>query len=158
MGNGDRVYLKVGRTTKLVKRLDEWAKQCGSKEQILRCWWPGEVEEDDRSNIRGRIKPGSKGRYCHRLEKLIHLELGDVALNAPYLKNVDGDSTRSDDASDSVDETPKKGKGKNKPGKSSASSQSSLSTSTPGTPSKGRQSKAANSYKFQCPDCELQPK
>lgn len=68
----NQVHLKVGRTVKLVKRLDEWGKQCGSKEVVLRGWWPGSVNDDGgagRSLLRGRIQAGEKGRYCHRLER-----------------------------------------------------------------------------------------
>lgn len=64
----NQVLLKVGRAVNLVKRIDEWSKQCGSKEVILRGWWPGTVEEDT-SLIKGRVKAGEKGKYCHRLER-----------------------------------------------------------------------------------------
>lgn len=64
----NQVLLKVGRAVNLVKRIDEWSKQCGSKEVILRGWWPGSVEEDT-SLIKGRVKAGEKGKYCHRLER-----------------------------------------------------------------------------------------
>jgi hypothetical protein len=80
----------VGRTVNLVKRIDQWGKQCGSEEQILRGWWPGTVEDDDNaangSLMKGRVKAGDKGPLCHRLERLVHLELADLALNAPYLE------------------------------------------------------------------------
>ena len=85
----DEIKIKVGRAVKLVKRLDQWSKQCTSKEVILRGWWPGTVEHDDGSNgtslLRGTIKPGEKGPLCHRLERLVHLELADLAVRAPYL-------------------------------------------------------------------------
>lgn len=89
----DEVHIKVGRAINLVKRLDEWGKQCGSKEVILRGWWPGTVEDDGADDsvngsvslMKGRVKPGEKGKYCHRLERLIHLELSDVALNSVHL-------------------------------------------------------------------------
>ncbi|KAF8744547.1 hypothetical protein RHS02_02354, partial [Rhizoctonia solani] len=89
----DEVHIKVGRAVNLVKRLDEWGKQCVSREVIIRGWWPGTIEEndqDDSSNpvslLKGKINPGEKGKYCHRLERLIHLELSDVALNSTHLK------------------------------------------------------------------------
>jgi hypothetical protein len=86
-----KILLKVGRTVNLVKRIDQWGKQCGSKEQILRGWWPGTVENDDGDSaangslMKGRVKAGDKGPLCHRLERLVHLELADLAVNAPYL-------------------------------------------------------------------------
>ncbi|KDQ12363.1 hypothetical protein BOTBODRAFT_113261 [Botryobasidium botryosum FD-172 SS1] len=79
-----QVHLKVGRAINLVKRIDEWSKQCGSKEVILRGWWPGTIEEDT-SLIKGKVKAGEKGKYCHRLERLVHLELADLSLNGQYL-------------------------------------------------------------------------
>ncbi|EMD34427.1 hypothetical protein CERSUDRAFT_117298 [Gelatoporia subvermispora B] len=84
--NTKEIHLKVGRTVKLNKRLDEWSKQCGSKEQVLRGWWPGTVEADNGSHLRGRVLPGDPGLWCHRVERLVHLELADLALNAPYLE------------------------------------------------------------------------
>jgi len=84
----DMVMIKVGRAVKLVKRLDQWSKQCTSKEVILRGWWPGTVEHDEASStslLRGRVKAGEKGPLCHRLERLIHLELADLVVHAPYL-------------------------------------------------------------------------
>lgn len=81
--------MKVGRAVNLVKRIDQWGKQCGSKEQTLRGWWPGTVEDDDDdahgSLMKGRVKAGAPGAWCHRLERLVHLELADLSLNEPYL-------------------------------------------------------------------------
>lgn len=41
---------------------------------------------DDTSLLKGKIKAGEKGPYCHRLEKLVHLELADLSVHASYLK------------------------------------------------------------------------
>ncbi|CAE6364235.1 unnamed protein product [Rhizoctonia solani] len=88
----NEVHIKVGRAINLVKRLDEWSKQCVSREVIIRGWWPGTIEDNDQDDsansvslLKGRINPGEKGKYCHRLERLIHLELSDVALNSTHL-------------------------------------------------------------------------
>ena len=84
----DMIHLKVGRTTNLVKRLDQWDKQCGSKIQIPRGWWPGTVEDDDGTGgslLKGNIKAGDPGPFCHRVERLVHIELTDLSLHAPYL-------------------------------------------------------------------------
>ncbi|CAE6518409.1 unnamed protein product [Rhizoctonia solani] len=85
-------HIKIGRTVNLVRRLDEWREQCGSERVALRGWWPRTIEgggqndcEDPLSLLRGKIKPGKKGKYCHRLERLIHLELSDIALNSTHL-------------------------------------------------------------------------
>jgi len=37
--------------------------------------------------MRSHIKPGEPGPCCHRLERLVHLELADLVLYAPYLKS-----------------------------------------------------------------------
>ncbi|KAL0580442.1 hypothetical protein V5O48_001595 [Marasmius crinis-equi] len=91
--NSKTIKLKVGRTVNVVKRLNQWGKQCGSKEQVLRGWYPGTVdpdsdEDDDagQSLMKGRVKAGEQGTWCHRLERLVHLELADLAMNQAYLQ------------------------------------------------------------------------
>ena len=84
----DVIQLKVGRAVNLVKRLDQWDKQCGSKIQIPRGWWPGMVEDDDGTGgslLKGNIKAGDPGPFCHRVERLVHIELTDLSLHTPYL-------------------------------------------------------------------------
>lgn len=67
------IKLKVGRAVNLVKRIDQWGKQCGSKEQVLRGFFPGNVEEDGSSLMKGRVQAGEKAPWCHRLGMfLIH--------------------------------------------------------------------------------------
>ncbi|KAG5221010.1 DUF1766-domain-containing protein [Salix suchowensis] len=85
------VKLKVGRAVNLVKRIDEWSKQCSSKEQVLRGWYPGVVESEDGdgdgeiSLLKGKVRAGTKCPLCHRLERLVHLELADLAFAQVYL-------------------------------------------------------------------------
>lgn len=69
----------------LVKRIDQWSKQCESKEQVLRGFWPGDGSADTSNLMKGRVKAGNPGKYCYRLERLIHLELADLMHNKPYL-------------------------------------------------------------------------
>ncbi|KAK0458556.1 uncharacterized protein EV420DRAFT_1543096, partial [Desarmillaria tabescens] len=78
------IQLKVG-------TLNEWGKQCGSKEQVLRGFYPGSVGDggDETSLMKGRVilpEGGNEDVWCHRLERLIHLELADLAVNAAYLQ------------------------------------------------------------------------
>lgn len=64
------VKLKVGRAVNLVKRIDQWGKQCGSKEQVLRGWYPGTVDGEDGNDgslMKGRVTAGEKAAWCHRL-------------------------------------------------------------------------------------------
>ncbi|KAK0487936.1 hypothetical protein IW261DRAFT_1655804 [Armillaria novae-zelandiae] len=85
------VRLKVGRAVNVVKRLHEWGKQCGSKEQVLRGFYPRSVGDgrDETSLMTGHVilpEGGNEDVWCHRLERLIHLELADLAVNAVYLQ------------------------------------------------------------------------
>ncbi|KAI5119095.1 hypothetical protein M0805_004866 [Coniferiporia weirii] len=81
-----KIHLKVGRSVNLVKRIDEWGKQCGSNNQVLRGWWPGNIEgKSEVSLMKGRVKPGERGPCCHRLERLVHLELADLVVHGQYL-------------------------------------------------------------------------
>lgn len=72
------IKLKVGRAVNLVKRIDQWGKQCGSKEQVLRGWYPGTVDDsqggNDGSLMKGRVVAGDKAAWCHRLGKRICFE------------------------------------------------------------------------------------
>jgi hypothetical protein len=80
-----QVHLKVGRTVNLVKRMDQWSKQCESKEQVVRGYWPGNGSADNSDLMKGRMKVGNPGPYCYRVERLVHLELADLVQNKPYL-------------------------------------------------------------------------
>ncbi|KAJ7168248.1 hypothetical protein C8R43DRAFT_983693 [Mycena crocata] len=88
--DSSQIQLKTGRTTHLVRRLDQWNKQCSSKEHVLRGWFPGGVDPDTglpaTSLMKGRVDAGIKGPACHRLERLIHLELADLVAEGQYLK------------------------------------------------------------------------
>ncbi|KAJ3755504.1 hypothetical protein EV360DRAFT_6416, partial [Lentinula raphanica] len=74
------ISLKDCRAVNVVRMLNQWGKQCGSKEQVLRGWYPGEVDTEleeandtvGHSLIKGRVKAGGKGILCHRLKRLIH--------------------------------------------------------------------------------------
>ena len=64
--------------------MDQWSKQCGSKEQILRGFWPGGMDKAG-VPMKGLVQPGPKGPWCHRVERLVHIELADLVENTPYL-------------------------------------------------------------------------
>ncbi|KAI0831728.1 hypothetical protein BC628DRAFT_1407358 [Trametes gibbosa] len=83
--NANVVHIKVGRAVKLTKRLAEWDKQCQSKQTHLRGFWPMSKDAADNGMMRSRVQVGDPGAYCHRVERLVHLELADLALNAYYL-------------------------------------------------------------------------
>lgn len=86
----DHVHFKVGRSNNFIRRTGEWNRQCVSHEQILRGVWP---EDPTISTLKGRMGgEGKKAPYCHRLEKLIHIELADRA-NNPRGEAANGAST-----------------------------------------------------------------
>ncbi|KAI0082880.1 hypothetical protein K474DRAFT_1694225 [Panus rudis PR-1116 ss-1] len=76
-------HFKVGRAAELNKRQNEWRRQCVGQHQAIIGWWPG--HPGGGGALHGTNKPGPKGPYVAKLERLIHLELADWALNAPYL-------------------------------------------------------------------------
>ncbi|KAI8999026.1 hypothetical protein BD414DRAFT_408075 [Trametes punicea] len=99
--NPNVVHIKVGRAVKLTKRLAEWDKQCQSKQTHLLGFWPMSRDAAQNGMMRGRVQVGEPGPWCHRVERLVHLELADLALNAPYVdpqfpntKSGAGDSNR----------------------------------------------------------------
>ena len=69
--SSDTVLLKIGRTDNVHRRLNQWQLQCGYKPLLVRSYPPPET--------------GRKVMHVHRVERLIHLELGE--------KNVKWDCT-----------------------------------------------------------------
>jgi hypothetical protein len=67
----DLISIKVGRSVNVIKRLDEWDKQCRSKDQVFRGYWPSarSIDEDAADFTNGRLAPGPKGRNIRRLER-----------------------------------------------------------------------------------------
>ena len=78
------LILKIGRSQKPEVRMDQWFSQCG-KPLIRRGCFPSKKNRDNTS-LNDYIPPSSKGVWSHRLEQLVHLELADLAVNAPYLE------------------------------------------------------------------------
>jgi hypothetical protein len=70
-GEPDIIYLKVGRTNNLLKRLQSWEQQCKSNTQVFRYYWPGTgtVKKDLIDFQRGSFKPGPPGPNTHLLER-----------------------------------------------------------------------------------------
>jgi len=66
--------------------MDQWGKQCGSKEQILRGFWPGGMDKGG-VPMKGLVQAGPKGPWCHRVERLVHIELSDLVEYTPYLED-----------------------------------------------------------------------
>ncbi|KIK61108.1 hypothetical protein GYMLUDRAFT_589125 [Collybiopsis luxurians FD-317 M1] len=84
------ISFKIGRTRRDVqKRIAEWKKQCWSTEPKLRGYYPGGLDYDSVNTVSGSVMEGriKGGVWCHRLERLVHLELADLAINRPYLRS-----------------------------------------------------------------------
>ncbi|KAG8742379.1 hypothetical protein FRC10_001601 [Ceratobasidium sp. 414] len=74
----NKVSIKVGFSTNMIKRLDQWEKQCPSEPMVLRGSWPSCTPGDDEggnqyvngavSTLRGTIKPGKAVTYPRRIE------------------------------------------------------------------------------------------
>ncbi|KIK61110.1 hypothetical protein GYMLUDRAFT_589160 [Collybiopsis luxurians FD-317 M1] len=74
------ILFKVGRTSKDInKRERYWNNECKNKEYIPLGHYPGRLDL-------GQIKADVRGVLCFRLEKLIHLELADLAVLRPDLQ------------------------------------------------------------------------
>jgi len=125
----DVIYLKVGRTNNLLKRLQSWEKQCKSNTQVFRYYWPGTgTEKQDLVNFqRGSFKPGPAGPHTHLLERLLHLHLADLVMYAQYTDSK-FPATSGPDASDGSSTPSKSAKAKGS--KSTASSYNQLALRT----------------------------
>ena len=83
--------LKVGRAVDPVGRISAWGR-CGrtSDDDALTPVWkgcyPGKVEPDRRGLFGGRWHKDERGVFCHRVERLVHLELRDVSHGGYYLR------------------------------------------------------------------------
>ena len=88
--DNETVFFKVGRAVNIPKRIDDWAKQCPSKTQILRGYWPFQTEESadgsTDSLLKGCLMPKDMGPLHHRVERLVHIELADLVMNRQYLQ------------------------------------------------------------------------
>ncbi|KAG1736796.1 hypothetical protein EDB19DRAFT_1637427, partial [Suillus lakei] len=72
-------------------RHTEWKNKCCSAIKDVRGWWPQtiiEARNDDDMLIQkliGANRQGAKGPMAEHLERLVHIELKDLATHAPYL-------------------------------------------------------------------------
>ncbi|RDW74338.1 uncharacterized protein DSM5745_07000 [Aspergillus mulundensis] len=79
------VRLKIGRTSNVTRRLNEWSKQCSNHLTLLR-YYPYTSSSASASgqgagaNGASGLQPGRKVPHVHRVERLIHLELGDMRI------------------------------------------------------------------------------
>jgi hypothetical protein len=81
----DKIRIKIGSSTDVIKRLAEWRKQCYSVVQVPLGHWPAGLDaEGCHSEAAKLMDPGRKGPFCRRVERLVHLELADLVVNGQY--------------------------------------------------------------------------
>ncbi|KAL4916816.1 meiotically up-regulated gene 113-domain-containing protein [Aspergillus aurantiobrunneus] len=74
------VRLKIGRTSNVTRRLNEWTRQCSNDLTLIR-YYPY-ISSSERRQGQGvgkaGLEPGRKVPHVHRVERLIHIELADI--------------------------------------------------------------------------------
>ncbi|KIJ60679.1 hypothetical protein HYDPIDRAFT_98230 [Hydnomerulius pinastri MD-312] len=90
----DVLQLKVGRMSiDNNKHLAQWDKQCPLNETITCGIWPESIASDDGEKFFSLLKHNIPMKnleheiYHHRVERLVHIELHDLAEYAPYLSS-----------------------------------------------------------------------
>lgn len=77
------IRLKIGRTSNVHRRLNEWTRQCSHDLTLIR-YYPytpsasASSSPSRVSNLNAHLLPGRKVPHVHRVERLIHLELADL--------------------------------------------------------------------------------
>ncbi|KAI0743710.1 hypothetical protein C8Q80DRAFT_1107632, partial [Daedaleopsis nitida] len=78
----DIVYFKIGRTNGLTRRISQWWHTCRSAHYTLVRYWPCDSEAEI-TNAHPQVERPSP--HVSMLERLVHYELTDRAVNTPYL-------------------------------------------------------------------------
>ncbi|KAL2813273.1 meiotically up-regulated gene 113-domain-containing protein [Aspergillus granulosus] len=82
--NPGTVRLKIGRTSNVHRRLNEWTRQCSNDLTLIRYYPYTSASCRSQSQDVGKVptalglKPCQKVSHVHRVERLIHLELADL--------------------------------------------------------------------------------
>jgi len=90
--NEGKLAFKVGYSGNVKNRYTRWKHDC-SYITGIRGWWPGSIDaldldDNDESLIEKLItsnQQGAAGPMAGQLERLVHIELADLATHAPYL-------------------------------------------------------------------------
>ena len=80
------IRLKVGRTNDMVRRHGEHQRRCPLLRPTLVGYFPS-GGETAQALAAGRIHPTGRTNSSHLLERVVHSELTDVAIHAPYLSS-----------------------------------------------------------------------
>ncbi|RPB05639.1 DUF1766-domain-containing protein, partial [Choiromyces venosus 120613-1] len=88
---GQRILLKIGRANNVQRRLHEWSTQCGYNLSLIRFYPHVSASSPGSTSTKLTTKAlnkevGKKVPNSHRIERLIHLELGDNPENRPDIK------------------------------------------------------------------------
>ncbi|KAL4967515.1 uncharacterized protein BDV14DRAFT_26114 [Aspergillus stella-maris] len=79
-GTPGTVRLKIGRTSNVSRRLNEWSKQCSNDLTLLRYYPYAPNRGVDGGRAHAKLQPGRKMPAVHRVERLIHLELEEMRI------------------------------------------------------------------------------
>ncbi|KAL4933130.1 uncharacterized protein BDV17DRAFT_147557 [Aspergillus undulatus] len=77
--NTGTVRLKIGRTSNVTRRLNEWSKQCSNHLTLIR-YYPYTPSSGRGKGDKWGFEPGKKVPHVHRVERLIHLELAETRI------------------------------------------------------------------------------
>ncbi|KAG2041396.1 hypothetical protein BDR03DRAFT_979376 [Suillus americanus] len=89
-GSQRKLVLKIGFSENVRRRHEEWQKNHPSIKDV-RGWWPKtmiEAKDDDETLIQTLIKSNDQGTFglmAAKLERLVHIELGDLVTHLAYL-------------------------------------------------------------------------
>lgn len=74
------IRLKIGRTSNVQRRLNEWTRQCSHNLTLIRYYpyTPSTPSLSPGRNCSAQLEPGRKVPHVHRVERLIHIELNDI--------------------------------------------------------------------------------
>ncbi|KAL1967647.1 hypothetical protein VTN77DRAFT_2904 [Rasamsonia byssochlamydoides] len=74
------IRLKIGRTSNVHRRMNEWTRQCSYNLTLIRYYPYSPSSSSSPSPGHSSQEPGRKVPHVHRVERLIHIELGDHRL------------------------------------------------------------------------------
>ncbi|KAI9374269.1 meiotically up-regulated gene 113-domain-containing protein [Aspergillus egyptiacus] len=74
------VRLKIGRTSNVHRRLNEWSRQCNNQLTLLRYYPYTPSGRQGQGTATAGLEPGRKVPHVHRVERLIHVELADMRI------------------------------------------------------------------------------
>jgi hypothetical protein len=78
--NPKTILVKIGRANNVYRRLNEWTRQCGYNVTLIR-YYPY-ISSNSTADVTATVVP-RKMPHCHKVERLIHLELGGKGLKVP---------------------------------------------------------------------------